>query len=387
VARGLPKWQKAFDLKPWAAKLFQFLEQRAPAFASAIGYFSRFGPPEQPGRTWIAEHPIKIASGRYRALYDEIAKAAVDQPKTEFEPFTVKTQTWLVDRILLPGHTVAPVERQSTKVVSAFGEGNFNWGFAFPSPIFIRRRAVEGLVCPVPPVKNYYHLLIDFLLPSVFALIRHRDELGGRPVSFVTRKPVSVIARFVDALNHIGIESHVVVTGPTERIEPATGFLAYAKHTRGHFSHGYWPGRERDILAKALDEIIPSIETGPRIYIPRTETRIRKLTNEAKFLAALEGEGFRPFVARWSNFDEQFRTFSQAREIVSVHGAGLSNVCWCNPGTVIQEIMPANARRSHFLQIGAEQDLDYRLFFASAEGRRQNFSIDIEAFMRHRRNA
>jgi Glycosyltransferase 61 len=384
MARGLPKWKKALDLKPWLAKLFLMMERRVPALTAAIGYFSRFGPPQNLRKAWIGEHKIQLESGIYRAFYDQIAEAAVDHPKVEFDPFTVKTQTWIIDDVILPGHTVAPVEAATRKIVSGFGEGSLNWGFAYPSPIFLRRLKVDGLACPIPPVKNYYHLLIDYLLPAAFAIIRHREDLKGSAVNLIVRKPVSAVNRIADALTQIGVRTQVVTIGSTSHVKSAPAFLAFAKHAKGHFSHGYWPGRERDILVGALNEIVPPLATSDLIYVPRTETRVRKLLNEIPFSSALESAGFRSFVARWGNFDEQFRTFAQAREIVAVHGAGLSNLCWSKPGTTVTEIMPENARRSHFLQIAAEQLLDYHLFLAGREERHQNFSIDIDAFFKAR---
>lgn len=385
MARGLPKWKRRLDLKPVLAGLFSSLEARAPAATAAIGYYSHFGAPRNSRAGWEDRHRLQIASGRYRALYDEIGKAAVDLPKHKADPFSVKTNTWIVDDIVVPGHTVVPVEIGTNKIISGFGVGNLNWGLAYPSPVFLKRLEVDGLVCPMPPVKNYYHLMIDNLLPTAFALIRHKDEIKGVPVTFVVRKAVSATMRFAEALTHIGIVTRVLEIGPTSHVKAKAGFLAFSKHAEGHFSHGYWPGDERDVLFDALDKVIPKIETAERIYVPRTETRIRKLLNEAAFAAALQQAGFRSFAARWGNFDEQFRTFSQAREIVAVHGAGLTNVCWSKPRTVVTEIMPGNARRSHFLQIAAEQQLDYRLYFAGNEARHQNFAIDVEDFMNARR--
>ena len=38
------------------------------------------------------------------------------------------------------------------------------------------------------------------------------------------------------------------------------------------------------------------------------------------------------------SLDEQINIFNQAEIIVAPHGAGLTNVVWCNPGTVVYEL-------------------------------------------------
>ena len=57
------------------------------------------------------------------------------------------------------------------------------------------------------------------------------------------------------------------------------------------------------------------------------------------------------FIAQHFSVAEQATEFARATCVVAVHGAGLSNIVFCRPGTCVIEIFPANTNWSNPLSI------------------------------------
>lgn len=384
MARGQPSWKKMLNLERAATAAFSAIERRHPQLTSSIGYHARQGAPTRSTLSSISRHDLRIADQPWRARYDEVKFAQVDLPDASADPFTGITTTWIVPEVSVAGHTLRLVERASGTVVSPFADEALRWAKAYPYPLPQQHLYCRGLVFAIPPgERNYYHLLVNHLLPFAHAVLRHRADIQGHKIFLVARDAPSVLHRIADALRFCGFDLEVLQIKPSQRIEAELGLSTWTNHPSTHPSHGYCKGPEADELVAALDRLVPAMSTPAKVHVPRTETSVRKINNNEDVLRSLAGHGFEPMLARWSNFDEQFRTFRQAREVVAVHGAGLTNTCWMERGCRATEITPTNARRSHFLQICAERELDYRFFFADAEVKQQNFNIDVGALDAH----
>lgn len=85
---------------------------------------------------------------------------------------------------------------------------------------------------------------------------------------------------------------------------------------------------------------IPVKQNNPEyVYIDRRGGSLRKLANENDVVSAMERLGF--YIARLENISqvEQIELFQNARMIVGPHGAGLTNIAFSRPGTVLIELM------------------------------------------------
>jgi hypothetical protein len=76
------------------------------------------------------------------------------------------------------------------------------------------------------------------------------------------------------------------------------------------------------------------------LYIPRHNVKMRFVTNEADVAAALKKQGFYMFDNAVSSIHEQIKSFRNASIIVAPHGAGLSNIVYCEKATPVVEIVP-----------------------------------------------
>jgi capsular polysaccharide biosynthesis protein len=75
-----------------------------------------------------------------------------------------------------------------------------------------------------------------------------------------------------------------------------------------------------------------------RIYVSRTEASYRKVTNEEQVMNLLEKYQVKKVIASELPVAEQIRVFASAKMIVSPHGANMTNVLFCQPGTKIIEL-------------------------------------------------
>ncbi len=77
-----------------------------------------------------------------------------------------------------------------------------------------------------------------------------------------------------------------------------------------------------------------------RLYIPRRNVRMRRVMNEAAVEAALVALGFEVFDNSDHCVRDQAHAFRDAAIVVAPHGAGLSNIVYCDAGTPVIEIVP-----------------------------------------------
>ena len=68
----------------------------------------------------------------------------------------------------------------------------------------------------------------------------------------------------------------------------------------------------------------------------RPGAKSRKLVNSDELILALKG--WETVALEKMTIKEQMQTFAEATHIVAAHGAGLTNLLWCNPGTKVMEI-------------------------------------------------
>jgi len=121
-----------------------------------------------------------------------------------------------------------------------------------------------------------------------------------------------------------------------------------------------------------------------RLYITRRKARWRKVTNEKKLDLFLQSHGFQSVALEDYGLAEQIRMFHEAEYIVGPHGAGLTNLVFCKPGTRVLEISSPRRPGRMFHNISSCRRLRYLNFFAEQDGRAayrgqdSNIKVDLE---------
>jgi capsular polysaccharide biosynthesis protein/tetratricopeptide (TPR) repeat protein len=107
-------------------------------------------------------------------------------------------------------------------------------------------------------------------------------------------------------------------------------------------------------LGQAADPLLPR-----RVYISRRAARWRRVINETEVLEALRPWGFVPVQLEVLSLAEQIALMQKAEAVMGIHGAGLTNLAFCQPGTIAIEIFPSNAVLPYFWSLAQVVGLNY----------------------------
>ena len=198
---------------------------------------------------------------------------------------------------------------------------------------------------------NYYHWLLE-AIPRLDLY-----ERSGLPID---RYYAPIHSRFQrETLALLGI--------PREQIVPATRrtHLAPARLVVSSF-HGSLSRVKTDFLFRRLTAHV-GLWAGPppRIFISRGSRGVRSIVNEREVLRVLRPLGFERLRLEGMPLAKQIAVFSRAECVVGPHGAGLTNLTFCRPGTKVVEIGTPYRPWACFYEIAHHRGLDYHLHMAS----------------------
>ncbi|MEM9449262.1 MAG: tetratricopeptide repeat protein [Cyanobacteria bacterium P01_E01_bin.6] len=103
------------------------------------------------------------------------------------------------------------------------------------------------------------------------------------------------------------------------------------------------PAEESKNLSFSSDTLYPE-----RLYISRAHARYRHVINEADVMNQLQPLGFIPVVLESLSVQQQVALFAHARIIVAPHGAGLTNLAFCQPGAQVVELVSPHYMRTDY---------------------------------------
>ncbi|MDI2112122.1 glycosyltransferase family 61 protein [Commensalibacter nepenthis] len=96
-----------------------------------------------------------------------------------------------------------------------------------------------------------------------------------------------------------------------------------------------------------------------KIYISRANKEHRHLSNEGDLIALLKAKGYFILDPEKYSIDEQIVIFQHAKIVVALLGAGLSNIAFCKPNTIIYELIPSHHDNPCFLTMSLQGQLRY----------------------------
>jgi capsular polysaccharide biosynthesis protein len=96
----------------------------------------------------------------------------------------------------------------------------------------------------------------------------------------------------------------------------------------------------RDFFARVAASLPPHRAAGPRrLWLDRRGNLLRPLVNEDEIIAALAPFGVEPVRTAEMPLEAQIALFQDAELIVAPHGAALTNLGFCRPGTPVVELL------------------------------------------------
>jgi hypothetical protein len=398
VARGRAKWKRIIDPKVYLTRALVGIETVAPALTGALGYYSILGEPSRVEMIREESVPSRLGEPPYASAFQTLSVANVDTPTGlighpghvedpreraslgPLRPLEARRVTAIVSDALIPGHTLLPVDRRTGRLLSIYGDGHVNWGRAYPAPVALKRLALPGYAWAVPPVRNYYHLLIEHILPVVDELIRQPERYRSQPLTVVIDpERLPLVGYFLDLLADLGLRVDAVCANPFTTWLPERYLLCKPVSASVEHLYGYAEtvALLKDVIRRRVGKLAPE----RRLYIPRTGTRIRRLTTEGALMEQLADRGYEPFKATWSNVAQQVEMFMSAREIVSVHGAALTNIVWSPTDAHVIELFPTDARKTTYLHMASQHAQSYSCVIGGPEDERQDFAVPVEAVL------
>lgn len=142
------------------------------------------------------------------------------------------------------------------------------------------------------------------------------------------------------------------------------------------------------------EEILPRVKVNnrakKRIYISRNDSEKRRTLNEEQLVPVLKKHGFEIHQLNDKSTEEQVKLFASATFIISPHGAGLSNLVYCKPGSKLIEFFPGGYVKATYYDLSNKCGLEYRyLIFDkdkeasnAIEGQKIHITADVERIER-----
>lgn len=103
------------------------------------------------------------------------------------------------------------------------------------------------------------------------------------------------------------------------------------------------------------------------LYVARSDTSNRVAANEAAVIKHLTAEGIAIVVPGQMSVSQQINLFAKADAVIGPHGAGLTNIVFCRPGTVFYELSPVHYLNPCFTRLAQSARLTYTIDLFESE--------------------
>jgi capsular polysaccharide biosynthesis protein len=103
--------------------------------------------------------------------------------------------------------------------------------------------------------------------------------------------------------------------------------------------------------------------------------------NEQNLISVLSDKGVEIIVAGRHSIEEQIGIFARARVVIGPHGAGLTNIAFCCPGTTLYEIMGDRLINPCYANLAHSLGMNYCVEAFPCHGKepgRDEWSVDLE---------
>jgi glycosyl transferase family 61 len=211
-------------------------------------------------------------------------------------------------------------------------------------PLRPKEELAEGVLLTLPWSHNFYHWMID-ILPRLL-LVDRAEDLRNAPLLVPRSAPGFV-------------RESLALTGYLDR----TRFLESGVYRvrRLHFLTRLSNGS--DVSPHAVDwldrKFPPSAPGKKRLYVSRSDARIRYVANEKEIERVLAEFGFETFVPSHHPLAEQIRRFREASVVLGPHGAAFANLAFVAPGSTFVEMFDSSYFSRCFHRLAGIKQLEH----------------------------
>lgn len=357
--------------------LFTFLawiEVKLPGVSQILRYHSRVIRPSALENVKFISRTTKWRQDAYHYSYQVLRNEFEIDKIRKNEPEKFPISVLLTEDYIIHGHIKTPILASSGLALSYSPITRLTLTDSYPLP-FSRSRKVAGTIIFIPNIENYFHLMVDYLLPPLCAIIREPECHSH--VTFVVQRKFPMVELFSLLLNDLGLSTSVLAIGKIDRVTGGILLFGGAEPRDSGAAFAY-PDEMRK-FGLMIDRHLPVNQAPGRVFVTRMNATRRRILNEAEFKNLLKLYNIETVELSFDNPLDQVSFFRNAELIISVHGAALTNLIWSKNAKVI-EIFPENLRPKHYLNIASQMGLNYKPFIASMGNEREDFEIDIEKF-------
>ncbi len=303
------------------------------------------------------ENPLKIE--------DELFDILSDYDKPDYQSVTTDYHIIELDegRVFAGNVATVAVISKENKIV---GEASFSYkngdvvsadqNNVFQQKFFPEPEYIDGTVFTMlnggGGASNYAHFLIDSL--SRIHLLKKSGKFDEVDKFLVP----SIRYDFQeDALKLLGITRDKIIEGDKVPHIQAKKLIASTAPRHTALIIPSWVCEfYRDEYLKP--ELLKDFDA-PYIYIKRSDSGIRNVLNEAEVEEMLSKYGFKFYELRDLSFIEKVSLFAKAKVVVSVHGAGLTNIMFCSTDSHFIELYPDVYILTTYVDLATKVGIDY----------------------------
>ncbi len=232
---------------------------------------------------------------------------------------------------------------------------------------------------------GYYHWMFE-VLPRLALLEKAGFKIQDIDYFLVNQ----YVSRFqIDTLNILGIQRQKIIESHWHPHIQAEQIIAPSLvGVPGQMGiPGQIPAWACDFLRQHfINHKVDKNKQSLRIYLNRSQTVYRRVENEVEIINFLSRFGFRNVATENLSIREQVELLSSAEIVVAPHGAGLTNLVFCQPGTKVIELLSPQAVSTLFWNLGNHMGLDYYYLLGEGEestkpilALRENISINLHS--------
>tara|TARA_Y100001970_G_C14167847_1_gene822383 strand:- start:551 stop:1588 length:1038 start_codon:yes stop_codon:yes gene_type:complete len=262
------------------------------------------------------------------------------------------------------------------KIIKKFFLLLYYFFFLFTKKSYSKKIIKKGIIIHDRHSNNYFHWVTDVLPKLIIA--KQKKLLKDKIIILPNFK-----SKF--QLDSIKKVSKNVIYNSVPVNDLIVENLTYVSDL--HFS-----GYPRKIYLKKLQSLfvrdLNKNRKPIKIYISRSNSDRRKLTNESNLIKILKKKKFKILRMEKLKFYDQIKYCSRASIIISLHGAGLTNLIWMKKKTKLIEIRGSEDKNLNpYFVMCKHLGIKYYYFltkknFLSYFFSHQDYKLDIKIFLK-----
>ncbi len=251
-------------------------------------------------------------------------------------------------------------------LVDIFGEFGVKDNMALSKYELPELQENEETVAVLTGFGGYYHWMFD-ILPRLELL----ERAGVKVDRYILTE--SLRDYQIETLDILGIPHDMTITSQDLYIKAKN--LIYPSFPGEVCSMPYAS------CSFLRNTFLPQKECGTkyeRIYITREMAGGRRVKNEKQVTHLLQSLGFKKLALESISIREKAALFSEAKVVIGPHGAGFTNLVFCNPGTIAIEFFSPNYVNVCYWALSNQLDLEY--YYLSSGGPQSSDFVNPHLF-------